>query len=58
MKHSPPEQQQYISKAILICLSHLKEPEIESCRQGEAWEKQGWGLCSRGSDRESKDVSF
>ncbi|XP_055661334.1 telomere length regulation protein TEL2 homolog isoform X1 [Falco peregrinus] len=34
VKHSPPEQQQYISKAILICLSHLKEPEIESCRQG------------------------
>ncbi|GAB0196253.1 telomere length regulation protein TEL2 [Grus japonensis] len=33
VKHSPPEQQQYISKAILICLSHLKEPEIETCRQ-------------------------
>ncbi|NXN12622.1 TELO2 protein, partial [Indicator maculatus] len=33
VKHSPPEQQQYISKAILICLSHLKESEIESCRQ-------------------------
>ncbi|KAM6244992.1 telomere length regulation protein TEL2 homolog [Spheniscus humboldti] len=33
VKHSPPEQQQYISKAILICLSHLKEPDIESCRQ-------------------------
>ncbi|XP_075574310.1 telomere length regulation protein TEL2 homolog isoform X2 [Pelecanus crispus] len=33
VKHSPPEQQQYISKAILICLSHLKEPEIKSCRQ-------------------------
>ncbi|NXT47011.1 TELO2 protein, partial [Pluvianellus socialis] len=33
VKHSPPEQQQYIGKAILICLSHLKEPEIESCRQ-------------------------
>ncbi|XP_074961952.1 telomere length regulation protein TEL2 homolog isoform X1 [Phalacrocorax aristotelis] len=33
VKHSPPEQQQYISKAILICLSHLKEAEIESCRQ-------------------------
>ncbi|XP_074775303.1 telomere length regulation protein TEL2 homolog [Athene noctua] len=33
VKHSPPEQQQYISKAILICLSHLKEHEIESCRQ-------------------------
>ncbi|OPJ87587.1 telomere length regulation TEL2-like protein isoform B [Patagioenas fasciata monilis] len=33
VKHSPPEQQQYISKAILICLSHLKEPEMESCRQ-------------------------
>ncbi|NXK49045.1 TELO2 protein, partial [Chauna torquata] len=33
VKHSPAEQQQYISKAILICLSHLKESEIESCRQ-------------------------
>ncbi|KAM6114129.1 telomere length regulation protein TEL2 homolog [Pterocles gutturalis] len=33
VKHSPLEQQQYISKAILICLSHLKEPEIQSCRQ-------------------------
>uniref|UniRef100_A0A663LS92 Telomere length regulation protein TEL2 homolog n=1 Tax=Athene cunicularia TaxID=194338 RepID=A0A663LS92_ATHCN len=33
VKHSPPEQQQYISKAILIGLSHLKEHEIESCRQ-------------------------
>lgn len=38
VKHSPLEQQQYISKAILICLSHLKEPEIESCRQGEVAE--------------------
>uniref|UniRef100_A0A8C0IGD1 Telomere length regulation protein TEL2 homolog n=1 Tax=Bubo bubo TaxID=30461 RepID=A0A8C0IGD1_BUBBB len=33
VKHSPPEQQQYISKAILICLSHLKEHEIESYRE-------------------------
>ncbi|XP_038006689.1 telomere length regulation protein TEL2 homolog isoform X2 [Motacilla alba alba] len=33
VKHSPVEQQLYISKAILICLSHLKEPEIASCRQ-------------------------
>ncbi|XP_054372584.1 telomere length regulation protein TEL2 homolog isoform X2 [Molothrus ater] len=33
VKHSPAEQQLYISKAILICLSHLKEPEIASCRQ-------------------------
>ncbi|NXO01223.1 TELO2 protein, partial [Rhinopomastus cyanomelas] len=33
VKHSPPEQQHYISRAILICLSLLKEPEIESCRQ-------------------------
>ncbi|NXD27872.1 TELO2 protein, partial [Spelaeornis formosus] len=33
VKHSPAEQQLYISKAILICLYHLKEPEIESCRQ-------------------------
>ncbi|XP_068785449.1 telomere length regulation protein TEL2 homolog [Struthio camelus] len=35
VKHSPAEQQQYISKAILICLSHLKDSEIESCRQDE-----------------------
>ncbi|XP_074867286.1 telomere length regulation protein TEL2 homolog isoform X2 [Carettochelys insculpta] len=33
VKHCPVEQQLYISKAILICLSHLKEPEIESNRQ-------------------------
>ncbi|NXS06653.1 TELO2 protein, partial [Neodrepanis coruscans] len=33
VKHSPPEQQLYISKAILICLSHLKETEVQSCRQ-------------------------
>uniref|UniRef100_A0A8C0VLE6 Telomere length regulation protein TEL2 homolog n=1 Tax=Cyanistes caeruleus TaxID=156563 RepID=A0A8C0VLE6_CYACU len=33
VKHSPAEQQLYISKAILICLSHLKEPEIETHRQ-------------------------
>ncbi|RMC17930.1 hypothetical protein DUI87_05599 [Hirundo rustica rustica] len=33
VKHAPIEQQLYISKAILICLSHLKESEIESCRQ-------------------------
>nr|XP_042707474.1 telomere length regulation protein TEL2 homolog isoform X7 [Chrysemys picta bellii] len=33
VKHCPVEQQLYVSKAILICLSHLKEPEIESNRQ-------------------------
>ncbi|XP_067407530.1 telomere length regulation protein TEL2 homolog isoform X2 [Emydura macquarii macquarii] len=33
VKHSPVEQQLYISKAILICLAHLKEPEIENNRQ-------------------------
>nr|XP_034986331.1 telomere length regulation protein TEL2 homolog [Zootoca vivipara]XP_034986332.1 telomere length regulation protein TEL2 homolog [Zootoca vivipara]XP_034986333.1 telomere length regulation protein TEL2 homolog [Zootoca vivipara]XP_034986334.1 telomere length regulation protein TEL2 homolog [Zootoca vivipara]XP_034986335.1 telomere length regulation protein TEL2 homolog [Zootoca vivipara] len=33
VKHSPVEQQLYISKAILICLSHLKEAEILSDRQ-------------------------
>lgn len=58
VKHSPLEQQQYISKAILICLSHLKEPEIESCRQGEAWEKEGLRLPNRRSDRAAKDVLF
>ncbi|KAJ7427731.1 hypothetical protein WISP_04264 [Willisornis vidua] len=45
VKHSPPEQQLYISKAILICLSHLKEPEIESCRQ--AFEKVSKYLTSQ-----------
>ncbi|XP_029433285.1 telomere length regulation protein TEL2 homolog [Rhinatrema bivittatum] len=33
VKHSPMEQQLYISKAILICLCHLKEAEMESYRQ-------------------------
>uniref|UniRef100_A0A7M4DWJ8 Telomere length regulation protein TEL2 homolog n=1 Tax=Crocodylus porosus TaxID=8502 RepID=A0A7M4DWJ8_CROPO len=33
VKHSPVEQQLYISKAILICLSHLKDVEIDSHRQ-------------------------
>ncbi|XP_048350960.1 telomere length regulation protein TEL2 homolog [Sphaerodactylus townsendi] len=33
VKHSPVEQQLYISKAILICLSHVKDAEIESSRQ-------------------------
>ncbi|XP_061455954.1 telomere length regulation protein TEL2 homolog [Rhineura floridana] len=33
VKHSPAEQQLYISKAILICLSHLKEAEIMGDRQ-------------------------
>ncbi|XP_072456156.1 telomere length regulation protein TEL2 homolog isoform X1 [Notamacropus eugenii] len=33
IKHSPVEQQLYVSKAILICLSHLKESEIESIRE-------------------------
>nr|XP_025043976.1 telomere length regulation protein TEL2 homolog [Pelodiscus sinensis] len=30
VKHSPVEQQLHISKAILICLALLKEPEIEN----------------------------
>ncbi|XP_054848422.1 telomere length regulation protein TEL2 homolog isoform X2 [Eublepharis macularius] len=33
VKHSPVEQQTYISRAILICLSHVKDTEIESLRQ-------------------------
>ncbi|XP_030068391.1 telomere length regulation protein TEL2 homolog isoform X2 [Microcaecilia unicolor] len=33
VKHSPIEQQLYISKAILICLCHLKEEELESHKQ-------------------------
>lgn len=40
VKHSPVEQQLYVSKAILICLSHLKEPEIESNGQGEGGGKE------------------
>ncbi|XP_077172930.1 telomere length regulation protein TEL2 homolog isoform X3 [Paroedura picta] len=33
VKHSPLEQQVYISKAILICLSHVKNADIEDNRQ-------------------------
>ncbi|XP_043825741.1 telomere length regulation protein TEL2 homolog isoform X2 [Dromiciops gliroides] len=33
VKHCPVEQQLYVSKAILICLSHLKESEIEHIRE-------------------------
>ncbi|XP_066496550.1 telomere length regulation protein TEL2 homolog isoform X2 [Tiliqua scincoides] len=33
VKHSPVEQQLYISKAILICLSHLNEAELLSNRE-------------------------
>ncbi|KAJ6657600.1 hypothetical protein lerEdw1_002316 [Lerista edwardsae] len=33
VKHSPVEQQLYISKAILICLSHLDEAELLSSRE-------------------------
>ncbi|XP_051825365.1 telomere length regulation protein TEL2 homolog [Antechinus flavipes] len=33
VKHSPVEQQLYVSKAILICLSHLKESDIEHIRE-------------------------
>uniref|UniRef100_A0A8C8R763 Telomere length regulation protein TEL2 homolog n=1 Tax=Pelusios castaneus TaxID=367368 RepID=A0A8C8R763_9SAUR len=33
VKHSPVEQQLYVSKAILICLAHLKESEVESNSQ-------------------------
>ncbi|KAH0631855.1 hypothetical protein JD844_019737 [Phrynosoma platyrhinos] len=33
IRHCPVEQQLYISKAILICLSHLKEEEIINNRQ-------------------------
>ncbi|XP_068965009.1 telomere length regulation protein TEL2 homolog isoform X2 [Petaurus breviceps papuanus] len=33
VRHSPVEQQLYVSKAILICLSHLKESEIEHIRE-------------------------
>lgn len=47
VKHSPPEQQEYISKAILICLSHLKDSEIESCRQGEVAGEAGHSCASQ-----------
>ncbi|XP_074053271.1 telomere length regulation protein TEL2 homolog isoform X2 [Macrotis lagotis] len=33
IKHSPVEQQLFVSKAILICLSHLKDSEIEYMRE-------------------------
>ncbi|XP_026538274.1 telomere length regulation protein TEL2 homolog isoform X1 [Notechis scutatus] len=33
VKHSPAEQQLYISKAILLCLSHLEEEDLSTSRQ-------------------------
>ncbi|KAL1779368.1 telomere length regulation protein TEL2-like [Sigmodon hispidus] len=32
VRHAPLEQQRYISKAILICLAHLREPELQDIR--------------------------
>ncbi|XP_036053748.1 telomere length regulation protein TEL2 homolog isoform X2 [Onychomys torridus] len=32
VRHAPLEQQGYISKAILICLAHLGEPELQDIR--------------------------
>ncbi|XP_013926704.1 PREDICTED: telomere length regulation protein TEL2 homolog [Thamnophis sirtalis] len=33
VKHAPAEQQLYISKAILLCLSHLEEEDLSTSRQ-------------------------
>ncbi|KAG8145548.1 hypothetical protein E2320_012065 [Naja naja] len=33
VKHSPAEQQLYISKAILLCFSHLEEEDLSTSRQ-------------------------
>lgn len=32
VRHAPLEQQRYISKAILVCLAHLREPELQDIR--------------------------
>ncbi|XP_051023744.1 telomere length regulation protein TEL2 homolog [Acomys russatus] len=32
VRHAPLEQQCYISKAILVCLAHLREPELQDTR--------------------------
>ncbi|XP_021042071.1 telomere length regulation protein TEL2 homolog [Mus caroli] len=32
VRHTPLEQQRYISKAILVCLAHLREPELQDSR--------------------------
>lgn len=40
VRHAPLEQQCYISKAILVCLAHLGEPELQDIQDGKqvvAW---------------------
>lgn len=34
VKHTPPEQQQYVSKALLLCVSLLKDSELQELRSG------------------------
>lgn len=35
VRHAPLAQQRYISRAILICLAHVREPELQGSRDGE-----------------------
>lgn len=37
IRHAPLEQQRYVSKALLICLVHLGEAELQASRDGERW---------------------
>lgn len=40
VRHAPLEQQCYISKAILVCMAHLGESELQDVRDGKqavAW---------------------
>ncbi|XP_055460739.1 telomere length regulation protein TEL2 homolog [Psammomys obesus] len=32
IRHAPLEQQRYVSRAILVCLAHLREPELQDIR--------------------------
>lgn len=35
VRHTPLPQQQYVSKAVLICLVHLRDTELQDSRDGE-----------------------
>lgn len=35
VRHTPLPQQRYISKAVLICLAHLRDEELQDSRDGE-----------------------
>lgn len=35
VRHTPLPQQHYVSKAVLICLTHLRDTELQDSRDGE-----------------------